>query len=326
MLNRPQAALTRVIVRSRRVLIPLHLAPDGDSVGSALAAAWAVEKLGSRAVVTSADPIPRKYRFLTEGDRPILRPHEVEDEFDLLLLVDCSSRDRVGASAELVEEDTSTFSVDHHRRAQGSANWVWSDPEAAATSEMLMTWFEGEGLVPPPFIASCMYTGIATDTGFFAYANTTPTTLRTAARLVECGASPELIHSEVNEHRTLGEIRLMGRAIEEMRIECGGRVAWTLLDDEQFDLAGAGPEETEGVINHLRALDGVEVAVVFTHLGEGPTKASFRSRGRVDVGELAASFGGGGHDRAAGCSLDAPPTEATELVLEGVRTAVGRLS
>lgn len=321
----PAGVLTRVVRESRRVLVPLHTAPDGDSVGSAVAAAWAVEELGAQAVVVSADPIPRKYRFIREGERAILRPGDVDGEFDLLLLLDCSALDRVGRSADLIGPETRIFSVDHHRRGGNVGDWVWSDPEASATSEMLMTWFEHTSLAPTPFIASCLYTGIATDTGFFAYANTSAATLRTAARLLELGASPQRIHSEVNEHRTLGEIRLLGRALEQMEVEAEGKIAWTVLDDEQFARADAGPEETEGIINHLRALDGVEIAAVFTSVDDGPVKVSFRSRGRIDVGELAASFGGGGHDRAAGCSLDSSLSDALDRVLPCMRRAVERL-
>ncbi|MFP4200000.1 MAG: DHH family phosphoesterase, partial [Clostridia bacterium] len=177
---------------------------------------------------------------------------------------------------------------------------------------------------PTPFVATCMYTGIATDTGFFAYANTSADTLRCAADLVEHGASPDLVHSEVNEHRTLGEIRLLGRALEMMHVEMEGKLAYTVLDDEQFRLAGAGPEDTEGIINHLRSLDGVELAAVFTHLDPGPVRVSFRSRGRVDVGELAIRFGGGGHDRAAGCSLNKEVHDAVNEVLAAARDEVAR--
>ncbi|MFO7941358.1 MAG: bifunctional oligoribonuclease/PAP phosphatase NrnA [Bacillota bacterium] len=323
-MRHPEATLTRVIQASRRVLVPLHEAPDGDSVGSAVAAAWAVEQLGARAVVASTDPIPRKYRFIAEGEREIRDPDDIVGSFDLLLLVDCSALSRVGRAADLIDEDTEVFSVDHHRRAKGVADWIWSDPESAATSEILMRWFVHADLHPTPFVASCMYTGIATDTGFFAYANTSADTLRCAADLVEYGASPELVHSEVNERRTLGETRLLGRALQLMNVEMDGKLAYTILDDEQFRLAGAGPEDTEGIINHLRSLDGVEMAAVFTHRGSGPVKVSFRSRGRVDVGEFAARFGGGGHDRAAGCSLDGEIDEIVKRVLAGARDEVAR--
>ncbi len=319
----PEPALSQAIRDARRVLVPLHLSPDGDSVGSALAAAWAVEALGASAYVTTADPIPRKYHFLSEGDRAILDPGEVEVDFDLLLLVDGSSTDRVGRSADLIDAHTRIYAIDHHRNADSRADWLWSDPGAAATAQMLMRWFDELSLVPTPFIASCLYTGLATDTGFFAYANTTSCALYVAGRMVECGASPDWIHARVNEHRTEGELRLLGVALTAMRVDEDGRVTWVILDDEAFRRAGASQEETEGIINHLRALDGVEVAMVITCIGAGPARVSFRSRGRIDVGALAAEFGGGGHDRASGCTLDMPAERARTILLARIRSLLG---
>ncbi len=318
--------LTDLIRRADRILIPMHVDPDGDSVGSVLAMGWACQALGKSVTLVGADPVPQKYRFLAGTDQ-IQQMSSAPEPFDLLLLLDCSTVDRIGAARQVVDDwDRLTIAVvDHHPGVKPDGDWHWIDPEMAATAEMIFDWFEWMDLTPTPGIASAMYTAIATDTGFFAYSNTTAATFRRVAALVDQGASPHRVYEEVHERRRLSAVKLQGRAIENLQLSDGGRLAWSVLTPSEFQASEAAPEDSDGLINALRAIDSIEVAILFSQLDfDDKIKVSFRSRGGVDVGALAADFGGGGHAKAAGAHLQKELDVTVKQVLAAARQALIR--
>ena len=311
--------LTDILRQAERVLIPLHVSPDGDSMGSALAMAWACRQLGAEPVVVSADPIPEKYQFLL-GDEPILSPDNSRGSYDLLLLLDCSSLDRIGRARDLIptKQPIRIATIDHHAQAGGLGDWVWMDPSAAAPAEMILDWMETVPLVPPAEVARALYTAIATDTGFFAFSNTKPETLARAARLLRSGVSPDEVASAIQASRRLGELRILGRTLQHLQTNEADTVIWSYLTAEDFEQCEADAEDTESLIQVLRTLKSAEVALMFTEYRDHKTKISFRSRGAVDVSVVAALFGGGGHQRAAGASLRMSLDRALDQVLPEV--------
>ncbi|MFO8060508.1 MAG: bifunctional oligoribonuclease/PAP phosphatase NrnA [Bacillota bacterium] len=315
--------LTGLLRRAESALIPLHVSPDGDSVGSALAAARACRHLGTRAVVVSSDPPPETYRFLA-GWEDIRRPEEIEPGFDLLLLLDCSSLSRTGRVRDILDDRglPLTVTIDHHRKGERVGDFVWADPGAAATAEMIFDWMSAEGLPIDDEVAAALYTGITTDTGFFAHSNTTAGTFDRAAALVRRGVRPDFIYRKINEDRPLREILILGRALEKLQTAGGGRVAWTVLTGEDMRQRGAGPDDTEGIINRLRSIAGTEIAILLVQTDARQVRVSFRSRERVDVSELAGEFGGGGHARAAGAKVSG---EIEEVAARVVAAALDRL-
>lgn len=308
--------LTGLLSSADSVLIPLHVSPDGDSVGSALAMAAACRHLGSRATVVSSDPPPETYRFLA-GWEDIRRPEDLSPPFDLLLLLDCSSLSRTGRVRELFDGYGLPLivTIDHHRKGERIGDYVWVDPSAAATAEMVFDWISDAGLPLEADVASALYTGIATDTGFFAYPNASAGTFDRAAALVRRGAVPDRIYRKISEDRPLQEIRILGRALEKLQVEAGGLLAWTALTREDMLDKGAGPDDTEGIVNQLRSIAANEVAILLVQTDSGHVKISFRSRKKVDVSELAGEFGGGGHARAAGATVAGDVDEVTREVL-----------
>jgi len=310
----------REILSGSRVLIPLHVAPDGDSIGSALAVASACRHLDSKPTVVSSDPVPTTYSFLP-GWEAIRRPERVGGQFDVLLLLDCSSLSRIGRVRELVDrakpgERPLIAVVDHHRTGETVGDYLWSDAGAAATCEMIFDWMIDQGLPISGGVATALYTGIATDTGFYAFPNTSAGTFRRSAQLVQLGARPHHVHQKVNEERSMAEIRILGRALEKMRVAAGGRVAWTEITRSDLTDTGAGTDDTEGIVNHLRSVAGTELAVIFVEMDTEHTKVSFRSREYLDVAELARNFGGGGHARAAGAKMSGSIAEVRKRVIE----------
>jgi len=299
---------------ARRVLIPLHLAPDGDSVGSALALGQALKQMGREYSVASHDPVPERYAFLP-GSESIASPASIEGEFDTAVLLDCGSFSRIGSAADLITSRTRTIVIDHHLTNNGFGHVCWVDPRAAATAEMLMELLQHMEVKFTSGMAQSLYTGLATDTGFFCHANTTARAMRLAAGLLDLGAQPHVVDDFVNRNTPLGHLRLLGRALERVQVACDGFLAWSVLRSDDYRASQVAGQASEGIINYLRSIAGVRVAVLFCEKEDGAVKISLRSRDPIDVGCLAAELGGGGHARAAGAQVAGPVQDVIPKVL-----------
>jgi phosphoesterase RecJ-like protein len=244
-----------------------------------------------------------------------------------LVAVDCAQASRIVDPA-LVEAGSLAVNIDHHHDNTrfGDVNLVVDD--ASSTAEVLMDVFDELDVVPTPELAEALYTGVVTDTGRFQYSNTTPKALRLAARLVEEGADVGKVFVEVYESTPFAKLKLLARALEHAAELAGGRVVVSELTRADFESARAAEPFSEGIIDHLRAVDGAELVALVRELPEGaPTrrKGSLRSHPRgVDVSAIARSFGGGGHRRAAGVSTDLPMDEITRQIVAAFTAADGR--
>jgi len=323
--GRPATALdevARVLSGGHAFLLPLHEAPDGDTLGSTLALALCLERAGKSAVVASPDAVPPAYRFLPGSDA-VRGWGDVGGGFDAAVFVDCGDMDRAGGG-DVRPRCRVVVNIDHHPTNPrfGDINLV--DPGAAAAGEIVAQALDRLGWPIDPAVATCLYVALLTDTGSFRYSNTTAAALRLAARLVDAGASPTAIAGAVYENQSPAHMGLVGRALLALRVSPGGRAAWMLLGREDFLAAGATEDDTEGVVNYTRMIRGVEVGLLLREDATGGVRVSLRSRQTVDVGLLAAEFGGGGHPRAAGVHLRAITlNEAESLVLARVLAAVG---
>lgn len=313
--------LLRRLRAGRRFLLVLHVRPDGDSIGSTLALASALRRLGKEAVVVAADPIPAGLAFL-EGAEDCRTAAQVDGEFDAAIFLDCAGLDRIGAALEAVKRCRTILNVDHHGSNPrfGDVNVI--DPEAAAVGEMTAEVIRALGVGLDAGMATALYTAMATDTGSFRYESTRPRTYRLAAELCERGARPAEVAAHVWDNRPLSALRLLGLTLGRLRIELGGAYAWAEVDAEMLALAGADEEEIEGLVNYPRSVRGVEVAALLSATRPGEVRVSLRSNRRVDVARLAARFGGGGHARAAGCTLEGDLASAREMLLAAVAEAL----
>jgi len=312
-----KAALLSLLQGKMSFLLTAHIFPDGDNLGSLMALRAGLLKLGKRVQVTIDDSVPAAYAFV-EGSQSILRPEMVNNDYEIIIVLDSSSIDRIGAVQNLVKQNIPMINIDHHISNTGFGTVQYIDEQAAATAEIIYQLLLDLGVALDDNIAAAIFTGIATDCGFFRYANTTPRTLSIAAEMVSHGAKPHEI-SDAVEMRTVPVLKLLSRVLDSIEVSSNGKIAWLTIDQTLLSSLGANPEDTDGFINYARYIRGVEVAVLFREVPDRGIKVSMRSRNNFDVSKTALHFGGGGHKLAAGCSFDTQMEDAKEQVLAKIR-------
>jgi phosphoesterase RecJ-like protein len=313
-----------------RFVVTSHDNPDGDAVGSLLAAHLALQSLGKDTVMVlgGTAPLPGEYRFLGLEEHGMLREAPPDTPARVLVAVDCAQENRI-VETRLAEEARLTVNVDHHHDNTrfGDVNLVVAD--ASSTAEVLADLFAELPVALTPQIAEALYTAVVTDTGRFQYSNTTPKALRLASELVESGANVSKVFVEVYESTPFPKLKLLARALEHARELAGGRIVVSELRRADFEAAGAEEPYSEGIIDHLRAVDGAELVALVRELPAGASsarKGSLRSHpDGVDVSAIARSFGGGGHRRAAGFSTDLEMEDITRRIVEAFEAANGDL-
>jgi phosphoesterase RecJ-like protein len=285
------------------LVVLAHRDPDGDALGAILGTAHLLTAAGKVVWPYSAGPIPEEYRFLPGLEMlkdTLPQPGRVE----LALLLDCHEPQRAGEpAAAFLAAFPRTAVVDHHLGRTSFGNATWVDSGHAATSEMLTLLAQDLGLPLTAQAATCLYTGLVTDTGRFSYSNTTPQTLGLGAELVRAGADPWAITQEAYS-TSLARLRLLARVMNGLQLLHGGRLALAGVSLADLAEMQAVPSDLDRIVEELRSIRGVEVAALLKEAKDGGVKASMRSRGRVDVGSLAIQLGGGGHKNAAGARLE----------------------
>lgn len=310
--------VAQALAGARFVLITSHRSPDGDALGSELALWEMCRKLGKAAAVVNRDPHPASLAFLPNlGEVQVAErvPPELFEKADLVVFLECPGPDRPGFP-ELASRRLAN--VDHHldNPLYGTVNFV--DPEAPAVGEMLLEVADAAGVALTPTMATCLYTALVTDTGDFRYSNATPRAFAAAKRLVEAGAQPATIAEALNDHIPARVVRLQALVLSTLEFAAGGKVAVMTCTSDMLAAAGAGPEDTEDMVNIPRAIEGVKVAVFFKAFAPGTVRVSLRSKGPLNVQKLAAAFGGGGHENAAGLTFHGSLSQAREAILPGV--------
>jgi phosphoesterase RecJ-like protein len=297
-----------------RVVVAAHENPDGDAIGSMIGAVRGLRAAGIDAVgVRAPDELPREYRWLDEGDTATTAP---AGDGWLLLAVDCGSEARIAAPAGVREGAALVVDLDHHHDNTrfGDINIV--DSEAACSAMMVRELLGRLGVGLTPAIATPLYVGLVSDTGRFQYSNTDARAFFAAAELVGTGAQPQEVFQRVYESVQASKLRLLARALDRIELRLGGRLAVTWLTRADIAETGADEAATDGVIDSLRAIEGVEVAAFIREASNGARhKVSLRSaNGLVDVSRIARAGGGGGHPRAAGFSSDLGRPELVALI------------
>ncbi len=311
-------AAARSVAAAARILVVAHENPDGDALGSLVAAETALRDLGAdvRSWIGGSGALPREYGWLAPEGVPRTLPDDVGER--LLLALDCGSARRIDPDERLVAQAPAVVNVDHHHDNTrfGTVNVV--DPAAACTTLMLSRILARLGAPLAGPVAVALYVGLVTDTGRFSYSNTDGTALRFAADLVDAGVRPAQVFRDIYENAPLAKARLLGRGLERVESRLGGRLLLTTLLRQDFADTEADDTYADGVIDHLRAVEGVEVAALIREPrnGDGPAfKVSLRSSSAaVDVSRVARSAGGGGHVQAAGFSSDLPPPAISDFL------------
>jgi bifunctional oligoribonuclease and PAP phosphatase NrnA len=320
------SAVVQAIRDHDRFVVTSHDNPDGDALGSLLATHLALESLGkdSMMVLGGTTLFPGEYAFLALEEHGLRRDAPPDTAARALVAVDCAQESRI-VEPTLVEAAALKIDIDHHHDNTrfGDVNLVVED--ASSTAEVLADLFEELDVPLTPEIAQALYTALVTDTGRFQYSNTTPKALRLAARLVEAGADVSKVFAHVYESTPFPKLKLLARALERATPLVDGRVLVSELVRADFRDAGADEPYSEGIIDHLRSVEGAELVALIRELpnGAGPArKGSLRSRpDGVDVSAIARTFGGGGHRRAAGFSTDLPTEEITRRIVDAFVSA-----
>lgn len=305
------AGAAEVIRPARSLLLLTHVSPDGDAVGSVLGLGRALAGAGRRVQMVLDEMYPRTYSFLpSAGD--FVAPVAVSGPFDLAVTLDCADLGRVSGAAALGHAAV-CLNIDHHATNTHFADYNWVDAGAAAAAEMVWSLLAELGLDLDTDAATCLYTGIATDTGQFRYANTTARTHTVAAELLRAGVQPSLVGEAVYEQESPAKLRLLAESLGTLRLYAGDKIAVLTVTRSLLSKTGADEEDVEGLVGYARNLAGVEVGLLLRERQDGAIRGSLRSRGRVDVAAVAQELGGGGHPRASGCTLS-PPLEAAEAL------------
>jgi phosphoesterase RecJ-like protein len=300
---------------AQRVTAICHENPDGDTLGAAIAIAIAAERLGKQAEVVSGDPPPAFLSFLPRIEQvrraPALEP-------DVAIVVDAGDLARTGSvAAEHGDwlQRARIANVDHHisNPGFGLANWV--DPGAAATCEMIALLLPELGVALDAEIATALLAGIVQDTHTFAHPNATPRTLRVAADLVEAGADLSRINRAVYADKPFSTLALWGMMLAGIGQRCDGRIVFATMTTEMLREVGESPTASEGFVDLLGSTRAADITVLFKQVDEASTRVSVRTTDRADAVVITGAFGGGGHARAAGCTVAAPLDEAREQVL-----------
>lgn len=301
------------ISRANSVVIAGHVNPDGDSIGSGLALAHALMHQGKHVVLLSHHGVPEIYRWMPGHE--IVRQSTDERGFDLAIVADTGTVDRIGSAQDAVLSAHDSLCIDHHVAEGTFGNLRLVRSTASATGEIIYALLKSMGAEIDRSIADCLLCAIVTDTGGYRFRNVTPTTLRISASLMQLGASPAEISELVFENRSFSALKILGRALDNLRVTADGNLAWSALSATDFADMNATDEDTEGIVNHVLAVRGVKVGLLFREIPGKKVRISLRSRNGYDVNRVAQAFGGGGHRLAAGCTLDPPLEQAVEVVI-----------
>ena len=299
------------LLQADKIVVTAHINPDGDALGSSLGLMHFLRQNNKDVTVMIDDDLPGDFSFLP-GFAEISRPQEVKA--DLLVIVD-ACLDRIGTVGEKVKADA-VLNIDHHVSNDLKADFVYLAPEKAAAAEIIYELVKASGQKISAAMAKNLYTGIATDSGFFRFSNTTASTMLAGAELIACGVKPNEV-SEALEQRSFALVKGFAAEIAKTELFAEGKISGMFLSKETTDSL----ETTEGLISAIRVIRGVDVAVVVREIEEGVCRVSMRSK-KTDVSKIAMSFAGGGHARAAGCTIYKPLAGAKTDILAAVAAAL----
>ena len=311
---------TALLLGAKRVMLTCHLGPDGDALGSMSALASLLLENGREVVLYNPDPAPRFLRWLPHLEK--LR-HKLDGApFDLTVVVDCGDRKLLGPTFPGPEVTGPLLVLDHHASSRPFGDVYLCDAEASSIGVLVTRLAAELGWELSHQSGMGIYASLVSDTGSFRYANTNAEAFQIAAGLVaDRQVDPWTVAQSLGEEVPLGRYRLLSSALATIQLELGGKVATMAINEEMVRGAGAKWEHSEGMVNYARALEGVEVGVLFTPAREAPAthvRVSMRSKGRIDAGAVCSPFGGGGHRGAAGCTLEASPDEARRRIVEAL--------
>ncbi len=313
--------ILEIIGDSKTICVAGHVRPDGDCIGSQIGLTLALRQQGKQVTCWNEDVVPQKYAFLDRSH--ILRQPEAGHEFDLVIATDCASFERLGAVGPAIEKRGRLINIDHHESntRYGDINWISEDE--ASTGELIFQLLQAADWTITPAMADNLFTAVSTDTGSFQYPTTKPVTYQTAGELVRLGAHLDTICNEVYQSFSLQRVRLLKHLYNHFHLTHDNQIAYLWLRKKDFARTGAERNDTEGLIDHIRSIEPVVVACVFEEVEPELTRVSLRSKSAsVNVNDIAALFGGGGHPAAAGARIVGRPLSVQRRLIGAIRKAL----
>ena len=293
--------IARLIAENDDFTLIMHVSPDGDTIGSACALRLALIKLGKSVQAVCDGTVPHIYRFLS-GTDSVISPEQARFT-KAVIAVDCADVGRLGSAENIFSKAEFTACIDHHGTNPNFAMYNAVVPQAAAAAEIMKRLIERLNVDFSADIATCLFCGLVTDTGNFAYSNTTPDTLFAAGELLKLGADNALVNRAVYRSAPVSKRRMLGWGLVKAEFIHGGKMAVCVLTKADFAKFNAHDEDCEGLIDNLRDVENVEIAMMMREKESGVYKVSLRAKEYANVCAVAERYGGGGHRLAAGCTV-----------------------
>ncbi|MDI6602444.1 MAG: bifunctional oligoribonuclease/PAP phosphatase NrnA [Thermoanaerobacteraceae bacterium] len=313
--------ILNVIKSAQKIIISTHIIPDGDCIGSSLGLYIALKRIGKDVNILLDDNIPDQYKFLPYCQE-ILHPEFAQnDSCDLFITLDNNDIDRLGKSKNKFYESKKTLCLDHHPGGKTFSDYNYINTSASATAEIVYVIIKSLSVNIDKDIADCLLTAIITDTGGFKFDNVTPYTFNISSDLLSCGADIKKINEMVFDRMSISKVKLLSRVLSTLEIVEDGKIGYVYLDENMLKECGASSSDSEGFINYIKNIDGVEIALIFK-IEEQGIRISLRSKEYVNVNEIAAKFGGGGHKKASGCFIDKDFNTAKNIILDECRRSL----
>ena len=316
--------VTRILERIKEcqnICVVGHIRPDGDCIGSQLGLTLALKAQGKNVVCWNEDTVPRKLAFL-DKQKLVERPKKGM-EFDCVIATDAASFERLGTAGPAIEKRQFLINIDHHESNTRYGDLNWISARESSTGELIFRLLKAARWQITPDIADCLFTAVSTDTGSFQYPTTKPRTFIASGELVKHGANLAVISEEVYQSYPLSRVKLLKHVFNSFRLTHNDTIGYFWLKQRDFARTGANKNDSEGLIDHIRAIEPVIVACVFEEVQPNLTRISLRSKNaEVNVNEVAAIFGGGGHPAAAGARIEGSAISAQRKVIAAIKKAI----
>lgn len=316
--------LRAIIAVKNRFVLTTHVRPDADAIGSEIAMAGLLEQLGKEVRIVNASSVPPRLEFLDPEKKCLQLGSQINEaeacDTDVHIILDTSAWGQLAEVGRVFKKTTALkVVIDHHVFAEDLGALNLKDTESEATGALVFQFAEAMGLTITPVIGTAIFSAIATDTGWFRFPSTTGETMRTIGKLIDGGIKPAVLYKKLYEEVTLARIKLAGRVLSRMMLDCNGKLAWTYVTLIDYRETGADPSETEDLVNECLTVGDVEAAFILIEQSNGNVKASLRSRSHIDVSRIAGDFGGGGHKQASGAILPGPLADVQTKILTAMK-------